>query len=418
MRDVYVIGVSTTRFGKFLERSVKSLAAEAVELVLEDGGLGKEVIEAAWFGNSFWGYYSDQHGIRGQVALRPLGVSSIPITNVENACASGSTAFHGAWTAVACGLYDVVIALGVDKCYHQDRAKMFFGFGLGVDMEQREAQLQLMQEMASDLTPPNQSSGKLLSAGKDKSAFMDIYGGRARWHMKKYGTTQRQLAVISSKDHYHGSLNSKAQYRKEMTIEEILADKMISYPLTRPMCSPIADGAAAAILCSKGYLKRINKTRSVRVLASLLASGTDKPIGAEGDDTAALLAHKAYEVAAVGPEDIDIAEVHDATAFGELKLTESLGFCAIGEGGRLAESGATRLGGRIPVNTSGGLQAKGHPIGATGLSQIHEVVTQLRNEAGARQVADARIGLAENGGGFIGQDVAAICMHLFEKANI
>jgi len=239
----------------------------------------------------------------------------------------------------------------------------------------------------------------------------------ARLHMQKYGTTQRQLAAISSKNHYHGSLNPNAQYRKKMTVEEVLADKLISYPITRPMCSPVGDGAAAAILCSKDYLRKVQNARPVKVLASLLSSGTDRTFEEEEKEAALLLGRKAYEVAGLGPKDIDVVEVHDATAFGELQTIEALEFCRRGEGGPFAESGATRLGGRIPVNTSGGLESKGHPIGATGLSQIHELVTQLRGEAGPRQVEKARIGLAENGGGFIGTDIAAICIHILEKIN-
>lgn len=415
MKEVYVIGVGTTRFAKHPERSEKSLTAEAVEKVLKDAGLEKEKIQAAWFGNCAWGVFSDQHAIRGQVALRPLGISGVPITNVENACASGSTAFHGAWTAVACGLYDVALAIGMEKVFHEDRAKVFWMLGMGVDMERRAEQFQTLQELGKNLLSSSQSSGESPIADQDKSAFMDIYGGMARLHMQKYGTTQRQLAVISSKNHYHGSLNPNAQYRKEMTVEEVIADKLVSYPITRPMCSPVGDGAAAAILCSKTYLRKVQNARPVKVLASLLSSGTDRSFEAVEMDATLLLSRKAYEIAGVGPRDINVAEVHDATAFGELKATEALELCPRGEGGPFAESGATKLGGRIPVNTSGGLESKGHPVGATGLSQIHELVSQLRGEAGSRQVAGARLGLAENGGGFIGADVAAICMHIFEK---
>ena len=417
MREVYVIGVGTTRFAKHPDRSEKSLTAEAVEKVLKDAGLEKESIQAAWFGNAGWGVFADQHMIRGQVALRPLGISGIPITNVENACATGATAFHGAWTAVACGLYDVALAIGMEKVFHEDRAKVFWMLGMGVDMGRRAEQFQMLQDLGASLVSTNQSSGESPVADQDKSAFMDVYGGMARLHMQKYGTTQRQLAAISSKNHYHGFLNLNAQYRKEMTVEEVLADKLISYPITRPMCSPVGDGAAAAILCSKDYLRKVQNARPVKVLASLLSSGTDRTFEEEEKEAALLLGRKAYEVAGLGPKDIDVVEVHDATAFGELQTIEALEFCRRGEGGPFAESGATRLGGRIPVNTSGGLESKGHPIGATGLSQIHELVTQLRGEAGPRQVEKARIGLAENGGGFIGTDIAAICIHILEKIN-
>ncbi len=415
MRDVYVIGVGTTRFAKQPEKSVKSLTAETVEKVLKDAGLEKERIEAAWFGNCGWGVWHDQHSIRGQVALRPLGIMGISIINVENACATGSTAFHGAWTAVAAGLYDVALAIGVEKTFYEDREKMFWQMGLGVDMERRAEQFRQMQELGKNLLSADSFSGDAPVADRDKSAFMDVYGGRARWHMQKYGTTQRQLAVIASKNHYHGSLNPNAQYRKEMSVEEVLADKLISFPITRAMCSPIGDGAAAAILCSKDFLSKAPDSRPVKILASLLSSGTDRPFEAEDRDASLLLGRKAYAFAGIGPEDVDIAEVHDASAFGELHETEALGFCLLGEGGPFAESGATRLGGRLPVNTSGGLESKGHPVGATGLSQIHELVTQLRGEAGARQAEGVRIGLSQNGGGFLGYETATVSITILQK---
>jgi acetyl-CoA acetyltransferase len=234
----------------------------------------------------------------------------------------------------------------------------------------------------------------------------------ARLHMERYGTTQRQLAVISAKNHYHGSLNPLAQYQKDMSVEEVLADKVVAYPLTRPMCAPIGDGAAAALLCSGSRLKRYPDARPVRIRASVLAAGALPDYGLEPIGTR--LSRKAYEQAGLGPEDIDVAEVHDATAFGELLQCEELGFCPEGEGGILAESGDTTLGGKLPINTSGGLECRGHPIGASGLAQIHELVTQLRGEAGARQVEGARIALSENGGGFIGMEEAAMCVHILE----
>jgi len=244
---------------------------------------------------------------------------------------------------------------------------------------------------------------------------MDIYSAFCRWHMERYGTTQEQLAVIASKNHFHSSMNPYAQFQKEMSVEEILAGRPVSWPLTVPMCAPIGDGAAAAVLCSSDFIKRRGNGRVVKVRASVLGSGTSRPIEAESEDIAVRLSRQAYEKAGVGPEDIDLAEVHDATAFGELHQTEALGFCRPGEGGRLAESGATRLGGQIPVNTSGGLESRGHPIGASGLGQINELVTQLRHEAGPRQVKACRLGLAENGGGNLGFEEAAMGIHILER---
>jgi acetyl-CoA acetyltransferase len=238
---------------------------------------------------------------------------------------------------------------------------------------------------------------------------MDIYSMAARAHGERYGSTQEQLAIIASKNHLHGSLNPHAQYRMTMSVEDVLKDRLVSHPLTRAMCAPMGDGAAAAILVSDDYLARLADARPVKVRASVLASGGLKPV-----NHAQQAAARAYATAGVGPEDIDTAEVHDATAFGELALCESLGFCGEGEGGRYAESGVTRLGGARPINTSGGLECRGHPIGATGLAQIAEIVQQLRGEAGERQVEGARIGLCENGGGFLGRGEAAIAIHIFE----
>jgi acetyl-CoA acetyltransferase len=197
-----------------------------------------------------------------------------------------------------------------------------------------------------------------------------------------------------------------------MSVEEVLMDNVVAYPLTRPMCAPIGDGAAAAVLCSERGLKRYPGARPVRIRASVLAAGAFPDYGLE--PIGMRLSKKAYEQAGLGPEDVDVAEVHDATAFGELLQCEELGFCPEGMGGPLAESGDTTLGGRLPINTSGGLECRGHPIGASGLAQIHELVTQLRGEAGARQVKGARIALSENGGGFIGMEEAAMCVHILE----
>ena len=217
------------------------------------------------------------------MALAPLGIRGIPITNVENACADASTAFHEAWMAVGSGLYDVALAVGAEKLFYpEDRPKMFRTLAMGVDQDHREEQFRMWQELATNISLPGLSSEEAPVADKDKSAFMDIYGGMARWHMQKYGTTQRQLAIISSKNHYHGSLNPYAQYRKKMTVEEVLADKLVSYPITRPMCSPISDGAAAAILCSGDYLRKLSDVRPIKVLASILGGGMDRPLEAEG----------------------------------------------------------------------------------------------------------------------------------------
>jgi acetyl-CoA acetyltransferase len=235
--------------------------------------------------------------------------------------------------------------------------------------------------------------------------------------MKRFGTTRAQLAAVAAKNHDHSIHNPQSQYRNGYTVEEVLAAPPIAYPLTLPMCAPISDGAAAVVICNKSGLARLglDARRSVRVLASVVLSGADREPEEVEKHVSALAAKRAYEIAGVGPEDVSVAEVHDATAMGEIVQIENLGFCAFGDGGPISARGETRIGGRIPVNPSGGLESKGHPIGATGLGQICELVSQLRGEAGARQVADARIAIAENGGGIHGIEEAVACITLLGR---
>lgn len=414
MREVFIAGVGMTRFAKHMDRSIKDLAKTALGRVVADADINLKEIEAVWFSNSGWGSSFGQNCIRGQVALRPAGLEGLPITNVENACAGGATALHQAWMGVASGLYECVLAIGAEKGYLEDRNKMFEGFWSGFDVENAKAHIQSLKALSDSvkLCIPEEDTG---SVGKDRSAFMDIYSAFCRWHMERHGTTQNQLALIASKNHFHSSMNPYAQFQKKMDMEQILAARPVSWPLTVPMCAPIGDGAAAAIVCSNDFLKRLKNARPVKIIASVLGSGTSRLIEDENQDIAVRLSKKAYEIAGVGPKDIHLAEVHDATSFGELHQTEALGFCKFGEGGIYAETGSTRLGGKMPVNTSGGLESRGHPIGASGLGQIHELVTQLRHEAGERQVENCRIAMAENGGGNLGVEEAAMGIHILEK---
>jgi len=412
--DVYIIGTAMTKFGKYLEKGVKALTGEALELVLKDCGLERKDMEAAWFSNGGWGYHSFQHAIRGQVALSANGLEGIAIVNVENACASGSTALHSAWAAVKAGIYDCVLAIGAEKMYDNDRAKTMLFFMSGADVEELPAFLAKFQE-DERLRREKEARENGIDIPMEKqgghSAFMDLYSIGARMHMDKYGTTQRQLACIAAKAHNNSVHNHNAQFTFPMTVEEVLADREVSYPLTRSMCAPVGDGAAAAVLCSESFLKKWGSARAVRIRASVLRSGTRSG----ESDICARASKAAYEMAGLGPEDIDVVEVHDATAFGELYQTEQMGFCPIGEGGLFAESGATAIGGKIPVNPSGGLIARGHPLGASGLAQIYELATHLRGEAGKRQVQGCRVAMAENGGGFLGQGEAAMAIHILEK---
>ena len=410
--DVYILGSGMIRFNKYPEKNIKQMAAEAMGELIADVPVDKKDIEAAWFSNAGWGIYDGQHCIRGQVALAPLGIQGIPITNVENACAGGATALHAAWTAVRAGLYDLVLAIGAEKVFTAtERQKMFDGFLSGTDVEFSRAMIEIFQADAKKQAAEAGEGGEEKEGGH--SGFMDIYAMGARLHMQVYGTTQEQLAIIASKNRCNGALNPMAQFQKEMSVEEILADKMVAYPLTRAMCAPIGDGAAAAFVCSERALERFPDARPIRIRASVLASGC---LPDSGLDTIGRRASRAvYEMAGLGPQDLDVVEVHDATAYGELMQYEELGLCEPGGGGPYAESGATRLGGKQPVNPSGGLECRGHPIGASGLAQIYELVQQLRGDAGPRQVEGARIAMAENGGGFIGLGEAAMGIHIMEK---
>jgi acetyl-CoA acyltransferase len=403
-----------TRFAKYPDQSIKDLVKTALDRVMADAGIQLSDIQSAWFSNSGWGFGFGQDCIRGEVALRPAGLQGLPITNVENACAGGSTGLHHAWLEVASGQYDCVLAIGAEKGYLDDKGKMFKGFWSGFDVENAEAHIKELQALSDSLKPPGAESDSE-GAGKTRSAFMDIYSAFCRWHMQRYGTTQKQVAIIASKDHYHSSMNPYAQFQKQMSVEEILAAREVSWPLTVPMCAPLGDGSAAAILCSETFVKRLKNARPVKVRASVLGSGTNRPLEDEKNDISVRLSRKAYDIAGVGPEDINVAEVHDATSFGELHQTEALGFCKFGEGGPYAESGATRLGGKMPVNTSGGLISRGHPVGASGIGQIFELVTQLRHEAGDRQVANCRLAMSENGGGNLGFEDAAMGIHILER---
>lgn len=402
-QNTYVAGVGITNFGKQLNASIKSLVRQAVTSALADAGCEASQIQAAYFGTAGQGYMEGQLMVPGEIALRAMGIGGIPVTNVENACATSSTALNAARLFVASGEGDICLAVGVDKLFSVDRAKSFGVFNGAWDVHNTDAQMALLSGLGSLVQPPADTP----EPGQ-RSPFMDIYANLSRLHMETFGTTQRQLAAVAAKNHNHSTLNPIAQFRYPMSLDEVLNERIVSWPLTLPMCSPISDGAAAAIVCNANGLKKMaHRKRAVRVLASVLRSGSDRQANEFDRHLCHLAALQAYETAGVGPNDMSLAEVHDATAFAEIQQTENLGFCKFGEGGPLVESGATTLGGRIPVSVSGGLISRGHPIGATGLAQIYELVTQLRGEAGARQVENARFGIAENGGGFYGVEEAA-----------
>jgi len=404
MQRAVIAGVGMTRFGKHMETGLKALGREAVEAALADAGVERSQLEAAWVGNAMAGLVTGQECIRGQVVLRSAGIGAIPVVNVENACASAATALNQACLMVQAGLYDCVLALGVEKLYHADKRRSFAAIGSAVDTEEIAKIMEALRRAAKSEGAEAASSG----AGEKRSMFMDFYAGVARRYMQKYGATPRHFAMVAAKNSQHGSLNPKAQFQKALSVEEVLAEPMVAEPLTRPMCSPIGDGAAAAVIVSEKKAREIGISKPVTIAASVLRSGWDHDPDADG--TVVRCSREAYERAGIGPGDVDVMEVHDASAPAEIQYYEELGLCGHGEGIGMIESGATKLGGRIPVNPSGGLLRKGHPVGATGLAQVTELVEQLRGQSGARQVPGARVALAQNGGGQIGADAAAMCV--------
>jgi len=413
MSNAYIIGSGMIRFNKYPDETVRTMAEKAMQLALADAAIDKKDIQAGYFSNTFWGMFANQHSIRGQVIFRGFGIDKIPVVNVENACAGGSTALHLACIGVWAGMFDVAIAVGSEKITNPNKMLSLSAYATCMDVENFQRHINMIMDVGKTfkLAIPSDES----APGEGRSIFMDAYAMGARWHMDRFGSTQRQLAVICSKNHFHGSLNPLSQYQHNMTAEEVLADKLVAWPLTRSMCAPVGDGAAASIVCSGNFLKKLKKARPVKVLASVLGQGADR--GLDETDIGERLSREAYEKASIGPDDISLAELHDATSWGELHQSEVMGFCPLGEGGQFAESGATKIGGKKPLNTSGGLECRGHPIGASGLAQIHEIVLQLRGDAGARQVEGARIGLAENGGGNIGVEEAAMCVHILERVE-
>lgn len=410
MRDVFIVGIGMTPLGKHLDKSVKQLTGMALQSVLKDAACDLADIQSAWFANTRQGVLEGQHGIRGQAALRANGVQGIPIINCDNACASSSTALNQAYAALKAEECDVALVVGTEKMnFPEKRELMFEAFMGGMDREIAPAQLKALQQLSQDLPVPQTDDTGL------HSIFMDSYAAMARHYMLLYGATQRQLAAVAAKNHWHSQFNPLAQYRTPMTIEEVLADKLVSWPLTRAMCAPISDGSGALILCSERALKKFNKSRAVRVRATRLATGIQRAPDDFANHVGRLAANSAYERAGVSPQDLDVVEVHDASSFAEIRHIENLGLCAFGDAAALSERGETKLGGSIPVNVSGGLVSKGHPIAATGAIQIYELVTQLRGEAGARQVEGARLAAAENGGGFYDGEEAVAAVTILER---
>ncbi len=407
MREVAIVGAGMIRFGKYPEKGIKDLVREAVQETFKDAEIEADSIEAAYVGAAAPGIMTGQEQIKAQVTLSAMGIDSIPMYNVENACASSSTALHLAWTAVGAGLYDCVLVVGFEKLYDKDKMKSFMALGTAVDID-------MVNKFLEDFEKKQGEKENILGqgSGKNRSIFMDMYAYYTKIYMEKYGLTQEHFARLSVKGHKNGANNPHAQHQQAITLEEVLNSGEVAYPLTRMMCSPVCDGSAAVIICSKEKAAQFT-TKPIWIESSVIGSG--KISDDLGDTLTKRLGPKAFETAGVGPEDIDVIEVHDATSPSEIITLIELGICPGEDAPKWIDQGYLEVNGKKPSNTSGGLVTKGHPIGATGLGQIHEIVNQLRGSAGNRQVQEAKIGMTHNGGGILGVDAAAMAIHILKN---
>jgi acetyl-CoA acetyltransferase len=379
MSDAYVVGIDMIKFGRFPEKTVPEIGAEAALLALDDCGLKIQDMQALYSGN-----LGQASGMVGQRVLQEIGQTGVPVVNCANACATGATAFREAWMSVKAGVYDLVLAVGVEQM-----GKGLLGGAGGSKGIPKEG---------------------LLGSGLMPAVFAEA----GMEHSAKYGTTFEQFAKVSVKNHHHSTLNPKAMYQIETPLETVMNAEMIAYPNTKLMCSVNVDGSAAAVIASEAKAKELGLMgRAVKVRASALTSDPwqERDLVMPDVNTCTRQAAKtAYEMAGVGPDDIDLVELHDCFATAEILHYENLGLCGDGEAGKMIDEGATALGGKVPVNVSGGLLSKGHPLGATGIANIYEVSTHLRGEAGKRQVEGARLGLTH----VIGLG-SACAIHILEK---
>lgn len=383
MTGVVIAGIDMLPFGRYSDRTIADLGAETVLLALDDAGISIRDVQAFYCGNLMLA-----SGMVGQRILREIGLTGIPVVNTANACATGATAFREGVVAVQSGLYDVVLAVGVEQ-------------------------------MGKGLLSGNTRTDGFIEEGTVGSGTMPaMFAQIGMEHTRSYGTTFEQFAKVAVKNHHHATFNPKAMYRRETPLEEVMGAEMIAYPITKLMCSINVDGAAAAVIASESAARRLGLIkRAVRVRASQLTSNPWSPRESALPDfncVTQICADAAYQAASVDPGDLHLVELHDCFATAEIVHYENLRLCGPGDGGRLIDSGATALGGRIPVNASGGLLSKGHPLGATGIANLYEVATHLRGEAGARQVTGARLGLTHVVGG--GPDMGTACaIHILEK---
>ena len=394
-----VLGAAMTRFGRHPDADLRSLAEAATAAALADADLSPDDVGLVVFGNATEGVLHGQEMIRGEVALRHAGFAGVPILNVENACASSSSAFHVACLAVGAGEVDVALVLGVEHLTHPVKARSFAAVATAVDLVGEPE----LRSLVGSALLGGPADGV---ADVNRSPLMALYAEKAADYMARSGATAEHLAQVSVKNRHHASLNPNAQFQTPITTEEVLASRMIAEPLRLLMCAPIGDGAAAVVVASPGYARRRGQ-RCIAVEASVVRSNSPHPAAV---DPAGRAARAAYERAGIGPLDVDVAEIHDACSAAELWTYEALGFCGEGDGPKLVADGTTGLGGRLPVNPSGGLLSRGHPLGATGCAQLVELVDQLRGRAGPRQVPGARVALAQNAGGMLDRGDEAVAV--------
>lgn len=378
-----VAGGMVGSFGRFTDSSLVDIARPVVRGALNDAGVEASDVQAAFVGNAFGGAIVDQESIMAQVLLTPAGIRGVPMQTIKNACSSGSSAVHLAWNTIAYGQYDCVLVLGAERLTHAEKRRSFAALATATDRK---------------------------SLDENRSVFMDVNAARANRYMERYGATPRHFAQVAAKNRAHAVMNERASLRTPITVDEVLNDRVIVTPLTRAMCGGVVDGAACLVLVSPDFARKRGLSKTSRIVASGLVSGLSE--GDESGNATARAGQAAYAQAGIDPKDIMVAEVHDASAPQELFDIEDLMLCERGEAIRLLEDGDTTLGGRMPVNVSGGLTSRGHPVGATGVAQIVEIHEQLMGRAGARQAGEPKVGLAQMAGGLLGKDSAVATVHI------
>lgn len=417
MKDIYIVGIYATPVSKYTDVTFHELTRRAYVGALNDAGLENgDEIDACYFSNYMSDFYG-QNMCRGNNFCIPLindGLMKrhMPIFNHENGCGSATVAVNSAWKHILAGQSEMAVAVGVEKMYHPDKTNQdtLTHMAGAEPLELRDDWVELLKKAGEAIDVP-------FEFGPGRSVAMDFYGLLAKEHMHKYDLTQEQIAHAAAKNHQNSLTNPRSQYHFDMTVDDVLNDREVSYPLTRAMCAPVGDGAAAAVLCSADHLKTLPQSvrdRAIKIKASAVLGGVFHRRDQE-DRVEKAVAQLAYKMAGITPQDVDLVELHDATSFAEIHVIEDLQLCAPGQGGAYTEEGATKIDGEVAVNPSGGLVARGHPIGATGIMMLNELAIQLRGEAGANQVKDARIALQENGGGLIGLDKALCAITILES---